>query len=74
MTTTYEIRFLGELPADWADWFDGTTHLVATNGETILHGTFDQAALHGVLRRLCELTLTLIALQSLTHNTNHQSR
>lgn len=63
MTATYEIRFLGELPADWADWFDGTTHLVATNGETILHGTFDQAALHGVLRRLCELNLTLIALE-----------
>ncbi len=63
MTATYEIRFWGELPADWADWFDGTTHLVATNGETILHGTFDQAALHGVLRRLCELNLTLVALQ-----------
>jgi hypothetical protein len=63
MTATYEIRVQGELPADWSDWIEGTIELRAANGETLLRGEFDQAALHGVLRRLCELNLTLIAVQ-----------
>jgi hypothetical protein len=64
--TTYEIVVPGELDKSWTDW-DGTmTITVAREGDrrpvTILTGTVDQAALHGLLRRLYALGLPLISV------------
>ena len=59
----YEIRLKGHLDDKWADWFDGLTITRADNGETLLHGTvIDQAALHGVLRKVRDLGLPLLSV------------
>ena len=59
----YEIRLKGHLDDKWADWFEGLTITRADNGETLLRGpVVDQAALHGVLRKVRDLGLPLIAV------------
>jgi len=62
----YQIRVPGELDESWSDWDGGMTVTVESEGEgppvTVLTGTFDQAALHGVLRRLYSLGLPLISV------------
>ena len=51
----YEIRIKGHLDNRWADWFEGLTITLEDNGETLLTGpVVDQAALHGLLRKLDE--------------------
>jgi hypothetical protein len=63
---TYQIKVPGELDESWSDWVAGMTITVESEGEdppvTILTGTVDQAALHGVLRRLYSLGLPLISV------------
>jgi hypothetical protein len=64
--TTYQIQVPGELDESWSDWVAGMTMAVEREGEdppvTILTGTVDQAALHGLLRRLYSLGLPLISV------------
>ncbi len=65
MTTPsfYEIRVKGHLDPEWADWFDGLTITHGPDGESVLSGPVrDQAALHGVLMRIRDLGLTLVAV------------
>jgi len=53
------------LSGDWAAWFDPLTIEKLPEGKTMLAGTLpDQAALHGVLARIRDLGLTLVALNS----------
>jgi hypothetical protein len=64
----YEIRLKGHLDNRWADWFDGLTITREDNGETRLQGlVVDQAALHGVLRKVRDLGLPLIAVSQVDH-------
>ena len=59
----YEIRIKGHLDDKWADWFEGLTLTRADNGETLLRGSVvDQAALHGVLRKVRDLSLPLVSV------------
>ncbi len=59
----YHIRVKGHLDQRWSDWFDGLTITNAPNGEAILSGTIvDQAALHGVLMKVRDLGLPLLAV------------
>ena len=59
----YEIRLKGHLDAKWDDWFDGLTITRADSGETLLRGpVVDQAALHGVLRKVRDLGLPLLSV------------
>jgi hypothetical protein len=59
----YEIRLKGHLDQRWADWFDGLTITLEDNGETLLTGpVVDQAALHGVLSKVRDLGLPLVAV------------
>jgi hypothetical protein len=59
----YEIRLRGQLDQRCNDWFDGFTLTSRSDGTTTLTGpVVDQAALHGLLRRICDLGLTLISL------------
>jgi hypothetical protein len=58
----YEIRVEGHLSVDWSDWFEGLTVRQEANGETVLYGPLDQAALHGVLAKIRDLGLVLIAV------------
>lgn len=60
----YEIRVAGELDEQWSDWFSGMQ--VAVEGSsrkvTVLSGRVDQAALRGILNRIWDLNLVLIAV------------
>jgi hypothetical protein len=61
----YDIRIKGHLGPQWADWFEGLTMTLEENGDTRLTGpVVDQAALHGLLRRVRDLGLPLV---SITH-------
>ncbi len=64
MPTYYHIRVKGHLDAVWEDWFDGLTITNEPNGEAVLAGPMvDQAALYGVLLKIRDLGLPLIAAQ-----------
>jgi len=59
----YEIRLGGRLEARWADWFDGLSLTPQSDGTTLLSGSVvDQAALHGLLGKVRDLGLPLIAV------------
>ena len=58
----YEIRVRGELDARWQAWFEGMT-ITQADDETLLSGMVaDQAALHGLLMKIRDLGLPLIAV------------
>lgn len=62
----YQIKLSGELPPDWAAWFDGMALTDDGAGDTLLTGAVvDQSALHGLLRRIRDTGLTLISLNAL---------
>jgi hypothetical protein len=59
----YEIRIRGHLGSQWADWFGGFTLAPQDNGDTLLTGlVVDQAALHGLLKKVRDLGVPLISL------------
>jgi hypothetical protein len=59
----YAIRVFGRLNERWQDWFDGFTITVEENGETVLSGpVIDQAALHGLLKKIRDLGMPLISV------------
>ncbi len=59
----YEIRLAGQLDQRWSDWFEGFTLSTAADGTTILVGrAIDQAALHGLLRGIADLGVTLLSI------------
>jgi hypothetical protein len=63
----YEIRLKGHLNARWADWFDGLTLSQEADGTTLLSGSVvDQAALYGLLGKVRDLGLPLIAVHRRT--------
>lgn len=65
----YHIRIEGHLGADWADWFGGLTLTLDENGETLITApALDQAALHGLLKRMRDLGLTLISVNQVNHS------
>jgi hypothetical protein len=65
----YEIRVRGHLEPRWAAWFDGMTLTRAADGTTNIHGpVMDQAALHGVLRKLRDIGLPLISVTRLQYD------
>ena len=63
---SYQIKVPGHLNESWAEWAGSMTITVESEGDdlpvTILTGTFDQAALQGLLRRLYSLGLPLISV------------
>ena len=66
MADIYQIRIKGHLDLRWSDWFDGLTVTHMENGETILSGPIrDQAALYGLLAKLRDLGLPLLAVTRL---------
>ena len=58
----YEICLKGHLDDRWAEWFDGMTIKLEEDGNTILSGPVaDQAALHGLLKKVRDLGLPLLS-------------
>ena len=63
MTQTYQIRIRGHLSDTWAEWFEGLTIENLPNGDSLLGGPVtDKAALHGLLTKVRDLNLTLLAV------------
>jgi hypothetical protein len=59
----YKIRIKGHLDDRWAAWFGGLTLTLEDNGDTLLTGSVvDQAALHGLLRKVRDLGMPLISI------------
>lgn len=59
----YLIRLKGQLGSQWADWFEGMSITLEDNGDTLLTGPVaDQAALHGLLKKVRDLGLTLVSV------------
>ena len=62
----YEIRLKGHLETRWAAWFDGLSLTQECDGTTVIRGSvIDQAALHGLLSKVRDLGLPLIAVTQL---------
>jgi len=58
----YQIRIEGHLGPQWTEWFGDLTITLEDNGETLLTGpVVDQAALHGLLRKIRDLGMPLIS-------------
>jgi len=61
--TIYKIRIKGELDSQWTDWFEGLTVTLDENGDTLMTGpVIDQAALHGLLKKIRDLGIPLISV------------
>ena len=67
--TIYQIRIRGHLGPQWTDWFDWLTVTLEENGDTLLTGpVVDQAALHGLLKKVRDLGMPLLAVNRVDAN------
>ena len=64
----YQIRIKGHLGHQWTDWFEGLTITLEEDGDTLLTGpVVDQAALHGLLKKVRDLGMPLVSISPLEH-------
>ena len=62
----YQIRLKGHLGREWADWFGGMAVALTEDGDTLLTGPVaDQAALHGLLRKVRDLGIPLVSVNEM---------
>ena len=62
-TVVYQIRIKGHLDSQWTVWFEDLTITLEDDGDTLLTGpVIDQAALHGLLKKVRDLGLPLVSV------------
>ena len=65
----YQIVVKGHLDGEWSEWFDGLTITLGENGDTLLTGqVIDQAALHGILKKIRDLGMPLLSVNVVDPN------
>jgi len=65
----YQIRIQGHFDPQWTDWFGGLTISQEEQGDTLLTGpVVDQAALHGLLKKVRDLGVTLVSVNRVDPN------
>ena len=65
----YQIRLKGHLGREWTDWFEGLTITLEEDGDTLLTGpVIDQAALHGLLKKVRDLGMPLVSVVPIQSN------
>jgi hypothetical protein len=70
----YQIRISGHLGRQWMDWFEGLTITLEEDGDTLLTGpVIDQAALHGLLKKVRDLGMPLLSVNSVEPNRQDMS-
>ena len=68
-TVIYQIRLKGHLDSQWTDWFEDLTITLEEDGDTLLTGpVVDQAALHGLLKKVRDLGLPLLSVYPVEHS------
>jgi hypothetical protein len=71
----YRIRVQGRLEKRWSTWFDGLSLTPDRDGTTVLRGRVgDQAALHGLIKKVGDLGLTLLEVTYETPDTSAEAR
>ena len=71
--TVYQIRIAGHVNPRWTEWFDGMTITLLKEGDTLLTGPLlDQAALYGLLHRVRNLGMPLLAVTPVEKNKNQK--
>ena len=61
----YQIRIKGHLSQQWTDWFEGLAITQDEDGNTLLTGSLiDQAVLHGILKKVRDLGMPLLSVNS----------
>lgn len=69
----YEIRLKGHLEPQWALWFEGLTITPEETGDTLLSGPVaDQAALHGLFKKVRDLGMPLISVVPVQFNRSEE--
>ena len=69
----YQIRIEGHLGPAWTGWFEGLSITLEDNGDTLLTGAVvDQAALHGLLKKVRDLGVPLVSVNRLEPGPAHQ--
>ena len=64
----YKIRIKGHLGSQWTDWFGGLSITLEEDGDTLLTGpVVDQAALHGLLKKVRDLGMPLVSVSPVEH-------
>ena len=61
----YQFRIKGHLGQQWINWFQGLTITLEEDGNTLLNGpVIDQSALHGILKKIRDLGMPLLSVNS----------
>ena len=62
----YQIRIKGHLDHQWRDWFEDANITLDENGDTLLTcSVVDQAALHGLLKKVRDLGIPLLSVNQI---------
>ena len=71
----YKIKLAGHLDESWTDWFHGMKFSYDQDNATIISGEItDQSALHGILKKIRDLGLTLLAVSLEGKNYQNDNR